>query len=306
MCPARRCCRGAQRAAQVRLLLSVYVGWGGGWGGFGWGGVGWGGAGRLPACLPPARLPACLPAYQQTPTSTCRTSAAIEAQPERPAPLPAAVSDTPCTEAHPCTASLVRLLQVRTKELRQVRRLAQEVLLQRSDVEAFLVSSIQQARREMAAEAAAAAAGAPGALQHAPAAGSPLQILGPPAPAGPASGGETVICSSPHANCGAGSALGQMPLRPAPGESACTDSSSSSSSQPGVSPAAAAAATGGTGSSSTASGTSGQVDISQLSWRDRERILRLLFSKINRANQVKAPGSRYHQRFVILLGRVWA
>ncbi|KAI7836961.1 hypothetical protein COHA_009210 [Chlorella ohadii] len=50
--------------------------------------------------------------------------------------------------------SLRRLLQVRTRELRQVRRLAQQVLLQRSEVEAFLVSSIQLPVGRPSAEAA--------------------------------------------------------------------------------------------------------------------------------------------------------
>jgi hypothetical protein len=40
------------------------------------------------------------------------------------------------------------------KEAKNIRRLAQEVLLQRSDVEAFFVSSLQHVRRELEIEAA--------------------------------------------------------------------------------------------------------------------------------------------------------
>ncbi len=38
--------------------------------------------------------------------------------------------------------ALRRLVKLKTKELKNVRRLAQEVLLQRSDVETFLLSSL--------------------------------------------------------------------------------------------------------------------------------------------------------------------
>ncbi len=44
-----------------------------------------------------------------------------------------------------------RLLKLRTKELNHVRNLAHQVLLQRSEVEAFLLSSIQQVRLTCAA-----------------------------------------------------------------------------------------------------------------------------------------------------------
>ncbi|KAL4434248.1 hypothetical protein ABPG75_000689 [Micractinium tetrahymenae] len=163
--------------------------------------------------------------------------------------------------------ALRRLLQVRTKELRQVRRLAQEVLLQRSEVEAFLVSSIQQVRAEMAAEAAQCAAGS----------------------------GELASSSSFRADSRAGAALGpalsMAGAAAAPVDRAPSSSSNSSSGRgsqlEAASPTAAAAVAPGAlgGSSSTAGGAAGQVDIKQLSWQDRERILRLLFAKINRASQ---------------------
>jgi hypothetical protein len=42
--------------------------------------------------------------------------------------------------------ALRRLIKLKTRELRNVRRLAQEVLLQRSDVETFLLSSLHAVR----------------------------------------------------------------------------------------------------------------------------------------------------------------
>lgn len=42
--------------------------------------------------------------------------------------------------------ALRRLIKLKTKELKHVRALAQEVLLQRSDVEVFLLSSLEQVR----------------------------------------------------------------------------------------------------------------------------------------------------------------
>lgn len=45
--------------------------------------------------------------------------------------------------------ALRKLVKIRTRELKNIRRLAHEVLLQRSDVEIFLMSSLHQVRREM-------------------------------------------------------------------------------------------------------------------------------------------------------------
>jgi hypothetical protein len=42
--------------------------------------------------------------------------------------------------------ALRRLLQLKIRELKQVRRLGQEVLLQRSAVETFLLAALQQVR----------------------------------------------------------------------------------------------------------------------------------------------------------------
>jgi hypothetical protein len=167
---------------------------------------------------------------------------------------------------------------VRTKELRQVRRLAQEVLLQRSDVEAFLVSSIQQVRAEMAAEVAAAgvAAGPAGGGVAAAAAG----VLPPQAQAsdgGAAPEGEVPRAASSSSG-GGGSTV-------SPSKSNLASSSSSSSL--GM---AGEASSGGGALAAAGGGGAGQADIKQLSWQDRERILRLLFAKINRAAQVGGRG----------------
>ena len=48
--------------------------------------------------------------------------------------------------------SLKRLLKLKSQELKNIRRLAQEVLAQRSDVEAFLISSLDLVRRQIARE----------------------------------------------------------------------------------------------------------------------------------------------------------
>eukprot|EP00955_Chlamydomonas_euryale_P111011 366031-Chlamydomonas_euryale.AAC.15 len=45
--------------------------------------------------------------------------------------------------------ALRRLVKLKTRELKNVRRLAQEVLLQRSDVESFLLSSLHHVRKEV-------------------------------------------------------------------------------------------------------------------------------------------------------------
>ncbi|GAB4816705.1 hypothetical protein N2152v2_003751 [Parachlorella kessleri] len=110
---------------------------------------------------------------------------------------------TQLAEALTEQTTLRRLLKLRTKELNHVRGLAHEVLLQRTDVESFLLSSIQHVRTEVVARQADAGAEA-----------SKLQL-------------EDAVAASSKA------------------------------------------------------------DIRELSWEDRERILRQLFVKIN--NQRKRP-----------------
>lgn len=152
-----------------------------------------------------------------------------------------------------------RLLQVRTKELRTVRKAAQEVLLQRSEVEAFLVSSIQQARAEMAAEAAAPASEA---VAAAGSASAPIQEQQDSSGTGEASRSPSRAAVRTHSSPGG-----------------CTDGGAVVE-EPGSRTAAVH-------SSASTAGGSGPVDVRDLSWQDRERILRLLFAKINRSVSVQ-------------------
>ena len=50
------------------------------------------------------------------------------------------------TDAQAEVEALRRLVKLKTRELKNIRRLAQEVLLQRSDVETFLLSSLHHVR----------------------------------------------------------------------------------------------------------------------------------------------------------------
>lgn len=196
--------------------------------------------------------------------------------------------------AHPTSISLTtvsplpsypcRLLQVRTRELRHVRRLAQQVLLQRSEVEAFLVSSIQLVRAQMAAEAAGAGAAA-----------------------GAAAGATRVgLAPTAAADGGAGGASGDPLHQPELGGMAVTGASAGSNTDSST-PAGSCATCEGAGwtqqgsplSCAAPSPTAAAVaatgtpaaDIRTLSWQDRERVLRLLFAKINRAAaQVRRGG----------------
>lgn len=104
---------------------------------------------------------------------------------------------TQVADAQAEAEALRRLVKLKTRELKNIRRLAQEVLLQRSDVESFLLSSLHTVRKEVERDS----------------------------------------------------------LKPE--------------------------ASGASG----AGGASGRMDIKDLSWEDRERILRLLFSKINNQQQ---------------------
>ena len=156
-------------------------------------------------------------------------------------------------------------------------RLAQQVLLQRSEVEAFLVSSIQLVRAEMAAEAAGTGAPAPAAAGPA---GTGSMCTGQVS----AAAGEG---SSERAGQLEGAEFGAVPDSRG---STCADSN-----DPAGGCSAPEAAAGATQDSPTSCGAAGPtatvkaavgapaVDIRALSWQDRERVLRLLFAKINRA-----------------------
>lgn len=140
-----------------------------------------------------------------------------------PLPLPAQVA-----EAQAEVEALRRLVKLKTRELKNTRRLAQEVLLQRSDVETFLLSSLHTVRREVERD-------------------SVREVMG-----GAASGSGAG---------GAGGAAGSVFLT---GDAA------------GASGVERAGAKGGEG---------GGMDLRSLSWADRERVLKLLFAKINNQAQ---------------------
>lgn len=146
--------------------------------------------------------------------------------------------------------------------------LAQEVLLQRSEVEAFLVSSIQQARAEMAAQAAAGGACSPPAAQ-ASAAGQPSAALNWSTGDAVEASASGLAGAAPAAECSSRSGGSAGAAAP------------SCSSGPWVAKDAAPSA-----SASSMTSAPGGLDIRELSWQDRERILRLLFAKINRAAAV--------------------
>ena len=120
---------------------------------------------------------------------------------------------------------LRRLVALKTRELKNIRRLASEVVRQRSDVERFLVDSLDVVRREIGAQRAVAHVVAPGGMK------ASLPSIGKRHP--PSRGG----ASPKPASAGVASAAGGA-----------------------------------------------RVDIAELSWEDREKVLRLLFSKVNNAS----------------------
>lgn len=114
---------------------------------------------------------------------------------------------------------LRRLLKLKTRELNNIRRLAQEVVRQRSDVESFLIDSLSYVREQVADERKT----------------SMVQ--------------ERSSRGLPNINSPSGQG--------------------SSSGRPGASGGSAAS----------------KLDIRDLSWEDREKVMRLLFSKINNSSQ---------------------
>lgn len=166
-----------------------------------------------------------------------------------------------CAAPPPALTTDRRLVAVRTKELAKLRRLAQEVLLQRSDVETFLVSSIHHVRAELAA----------GAL-----------------PASPTAAAAAV---------GAGGS-GSRPAR-SDSEASGSVESVEAEEQAAADPSGAAGGHALAGSASSALGGGAlPLDVRQLSWQDRERVLRLLFAKINRAAaapKLPPPAARTQQ-----------
>eukprot|EP00899_Mesostigma_viride_P020806 jgi/Mesvir1/28727/Mv19695-RA.1 len=125
-------------------------------------------------------------------------------------------------DLHMEQAGLKRLVKLKAKELKNIRRLAQEVLYQRADVEQFLIDSLELVKAEIQRENVAS---------------------------------------------------GKLPRIPSNREK--------------LTPLPSGVGTPKTGPT----GAGGGVDISQLTWEDREKVLRLLFSRINNgsANGMAMP-----------------
>eukprot|EP00197_Chlamydomonas_leiostraca_P014815 CAMPEP_0202874320 /NCGR_PEP_ID=MMETSP1391-20130828/25171_1 /ASSEMBLY_ACC=CAM_ASM_000867 /TAXON_ID=1034604 /ORGANISM="Chlamydomonas leiostraca, Strain SAG 11-49" /LENGTH=436 /DNA_ID=CAMNT_0049555731 /DNA_START=78 /DNA_END=1384 /DNA_ORIENTATION=+ len=88
--------------------------------------------------------------------------AQIMADSERERQALLANTATQVAEARAEGEALRRLVKLKTRELKNVRRLAQEVLLQRSDVETFLLSSLHTVRKEMERDSLAGFTGSGG------------------------------------------------------------------------------------------------------------------------------------------------
>lgn len=145
------------------------------------------------------------------------------------------------------------------------------------------MSSIQMVRAQLAAEAAAGGAGAAAVAAAAglPAAGAAV--------AGAAAGvGSVCAGGATDGQCAAAKA-GQLPDQTE--QSNVADADSNATAEGRATPEEAAGGTQGSpancdapgGLSSAAAAGGPAVDIRALSWQDRERVLRLLFAKINKA-----------------------
>ncbi|KAF8055841.1 MOV10L1 [Scenedesmus sp. PABB004] len=194
--------------------------------------------------------------------------------------------------------ALRRLLRLKGRELARLRRLGQEALLQRTEVETFLLSSLHQGALERAAAATTIACRGAAvqvrlAIELERAAGAP--------PREPQQGREEEqLKQQPqHAEprqehqeepCASGSV-------PAP--ASCDGDDDGGGSGGSAAAAAAAVANAGVagGHRRLSEEGAGPVDIRQLGWPDRERVLRLLFAKLNgRAADRGAAGLPPHAR----------
>ncbi|KAF5827731.1 hypothetical protein DUNSADRAFT_164 [Dunaliella salina] len=146
------------------------------------------------------------------------------------------------SEAHAEMDALRRLVKLKTRELKNTRRLAQEVLLQRSDVETFLLSSLHLVRKEVERDSMKEVIG-----QGSDKDGGQQGQGSKPSSARQQQGQTSVFLTD-----GGGAATGTQQQPP--------------KQQSGVQPG-------------------GGMDIRTLPWADRERVLKLLFAKINNAAQ---------------------
>mmetsp|Transcript_7946 Transcript_7946/g.21214 ORF Transcript_7946/g.21214 Transcript_7946/m.21214 type:complete len:473 (+) Transcript_7946:53-1471(+) len=147
------------------------------------------------------------------------------------------------SEAHAEMDALRRLVKLKTRELKNTRRLAQEVLLQRSDVETFLLSSLHLVRKEVERDSMREVIG-----QGSDKNGGQQGAGSKPSSARQQHQGSSSVFLTEGG--GAATGIKQQPQKQ----------------QEGVQPG-------------------GGMDIRTLPWADRERVLKLLFAKINNAAQ---------------------
>jgi hypothetical protein len=186
------------------------------------------------------------------------------------------------SEAEQESEALRKMVKLKTHELRRVRRLAQEVLLQRSDVETFLVASLHKVKSEMTksevlnSDMSWTAKGSAGG-------GLAPVVAGPRRPGSASEGAEGQQ---------GGSGAGPVPVaRTAGGASssgAGVGAEAGGSVQRGGDAGSRRSSVSSLGSTQQQRGqltqelsAAASVDISDLGWGDCERVLRLLFSKIN-------------------------
>lgn len=190
------------------------------------------------------------------------------------------------SEAEQESEALRKLVKLKTHELRRVRRLAQDVLLQRSDVETFLVASLHRVKSEMTKSEVLRSDmswTAKGGVSD----GLAPVVAGPRRPgsasegagqeggsgAGPAAEARAAGGASSSGGFGA-EASGSMSRGGDAGSRRSSVSSlGSTQQQRGQQP--------GRGQLTQELSAAASVDISDLGWGDRERVLRLLFAKIN-------------------------
>ena len=206
-------------------------------------------------------------------------------------------AEAAAAEAKSEAGELRRLLRLKGREIATLRHLGQEVLLQRSEVEIFLIAALQQAKAE-ASRAGAEAGVEAGAGRDQGAAVSGVGAAEgqagagqqPPASGSSALGGDACGVESTGGRDRGGTNSGSRGGGGSDGAREGLATSSGGSQQPApddaarhAAPAGAAAAAAAAGVSPGASGWAiqrGTLDLRDLTWEQRERVLRLLFARV--------------------------
>ncbi|KAI8465996.1 MAG: hypothetical protein J3K34DRAFT_74210 [Monoraphidium minutum] len=170
--------------------------------------------------------------------------------------------------------ALRRLLRLKARELKALGRLAQEALLQRSEVEIFLISSLHQVRQEQR-------------QQQQQEQEQELEERQQDQCA-PTSGREDGSSAGASSSCGLHSAGSSSGGSGAPGAAAGQPGAGSvQSTAAGEAAAWAAAAAGGggdegcdTAAAAAAAAAPNVAEVGEFSWEQRERVLKLLFARI--------------------------